>query len=471
MTRDRTNFDGTFFHSQHFVKASKTMLITVNHTILASIATFAMSTSDMDSIPLPHSSWRHPHKSWLDIIIGFVVSFLIPLHKIADTPPHEPSDHLARARGGSIIALAGVRMAMSACMKTWSNSSRCMIAQYILHVPRRNLLEQWGFENCKLDKVPPGDIAVYFYFPIALVEGKDGVTTNGTTEFGVQNIDLDNVDVLPLDVPLTIFFHGGAFVIGDAHSSWVSLVPPLLEESSKPFIIASVEYSLAPEYPFPTAVEEALTVVSYILDKCPRRKVHLSGISAGGSLSAVATMECHRRYPGRISSSLIGTAYIDPKGDSLSYYMNSSSSHLPTVGFLRWGWQAYLGLPLSKDDKTDKVTSMAELLAIKSNRTTWDECKWKGTKAERLINPVIDLPNLKGPNAPQFIITMNRADPLMDECLDLVAKIKAARAKVTHIDHIGVSVYALLHGSHCVICFMLATYSASIPSSTFRHIG
>jgi acetyl esterase/lipase len=63
----------------------------------------------------------------------------------------------------------------------------------------------------------------------------------------------------------------------------------------------SVEYSLAPEYPFPAAIIDALSVVEFLLDGNPSRKIHIGGVSAGGYLALVAGFEAFRKYPGRIS--------------------------------------------------------------------------------------------------------------------------------------------------------------------------
>jgi acetyl esterase/lipase len=68
-----------------------------------------------------------------------------------------------------------------------------------------------------------------------------------------------------------------------------------------PLIIVSVEYSLAPEHPFPAAIIDALSAVEFILDGNPSRNIHIGGVSAGGHVALVAGLEAFRKYPGRIS--------------------------------------------------------------------------------------------------------------------------------------------------------------------------
>ena len=62
----------------------------------------------------------------------------------------------------------------------------------------------------------------------------------------------------------------------------------------------SVDYSLAPDRPFPMGVIESLSVVEYFLSSNPKRNIHLSGLSAGGNLALVSSLEAHRKYPGRV---------------------------------------------------------------------------------------------------------------------------------------------------------------------------
>jgi acetyl esterase/lipase len=71
--------------------------------------------------------------------------------------------------------------------------------------------------------------------------------------------------------------------------------------SSKPLISVSVDYSLAPERPFPLGVIDALSVVDFFITSNPSRKIHISGISAGANLALVSGLEAQRKYPGRVT--------------------------------------------------------------------------------------------------------------------------------------------------------------------------
>ena len=84
-----------------------------------------------------------------------------------------------------------------------------------------------------------------------------------------------------------LYLHGGGYVLGspDSHRH---LVAALSEEASA--AVLSLRYRLAPEHPFPAAVEDAVTGYRWLLAQgfTPAR-IGIAGDSAGGGL-AVATL-------------------------------------------------------------------------------------------------------------------------------------------------------------------------------------
>jgi acetyl esterase len=91
--------------------------------------------------------------------------------------------------------------------------------------------------------------------------------------------------------PLLAYFHGGGFVFGDLDTH--DAVCRLLCRSSGAHVLA-VDYRLAPENPFPAAVEDARGALAWAhahaaqLGADPAR-VGVGGDSAGGNLAAVAS--------------------------------------------------------------------------------------------------------------------------------------------------------------------------------------
>jgi monoterpene epsilon-lactone hydrolase len=81
-----------------------------------------------------------------------------------------------------------------------------------------------------------------------------------------------------------LYLHGGGYVVGSARTG-ANLAAPIARRTGIPAV--SLDYRLAPENPFPAAVEDALAAYRELLES--GRDVVLAGDSAGGGL-AIATM-------------------------------------------------------------------------------------------------------------------------------------------------------------------------------------
>jgi acetyl esterase len=96
----------------------------------------------------------------------------------------------------------------------------------------------------------------------------------------------------PADGPLPalVYFHGGGWSIGDLNSA-DPMCRRLAAEAG--CVVVSVDYRLAPEHPFPAAVEDAFTVTADVVRRAGHYgiaadAVAVGGDSAGGNLAAVA---------------------------------------------------------------------------------------------------------------------------------------------------------------------------------------
>jgi acetyl esterase len=91
--------------------------------------------------------------------------------------------------------------------------------------------------------------------------------------------------------PLLVYFHGGGFVIGDLDTH--DMPCRLLCRDAGVHVLA-VDYRLAPEHPFPAAVDDARAAFRWACEHASElgadpRRVAVGGDSAGGNLAAVVS--------------------------------------------------------------------------------------------------------------------------------------------------------------------------------------
>ena len=110
----------------------------------------------------------------------------------------------------------------------------------------------------------------------------DDVVTAKTSLGGVPVI---NVEIQGADSDAVIFYlHGGAYAIGTAASS-VGLASQLARRAGTRLV--TVDYRLAPEHPFPAAVDDAVAAYSGLLESgLSPSSIAIAGESAGGGLAA-----------------------------------------------------------------------------------------------------------------------------------------------------------------------------------------
>ena len=98
-------------------------------------------------------------------------------------------------------------------------------------------------------------------------------------------------------LPAIIYFHGGGFVLGDL-DCYEGLCRALANEAGCRVI--SVDYRLAPEFPFPAAVEDCIAAATWIEAHAPDLGVDPNGLAvagdgAGGNLAAVTAILAKER--------------------------------------------------------------------------------------------------------------------------------------------------------------------------------
>lgn len=153
------------------------------------------------------------------------------------------------------------------------------------------------------------------------------------------------------DPPLTVFFHGGGFVICDLESH-----DPLCRAmcNAARSIVVSVDYRRAPESPFPAAIDDAYAATRWVVDSAedlgadPSR-VAVAGDSAGGNLAAAVALRARDEGAPELSFQLLIYPMTNYDFSTASYRENGEGYYV-TEAALRWYWDHYLADPADGDD-------------------------------------------------------------------------------------------------------------------------
>lgn len=145
--------------------------------------------------------------------------------------------------------------------------------------------------------------------------------------------------------PITLYFHGSAFVLGSPDLT-DGLCRTLARDGET--LIVSVDYSLAPEAPFPAAIEDAHAALRWVHDHAgamggDATRIAVAGDSAGGNIAAVLAQETRRDGP-PVRHQLLFYPVLDCAFDTPSYEANAGDPFL-SRDMMRWAWRQYLPDP------------------------------------------------------------------------------------------------------------------------------
>jgi acetyl esterase len=137
-------------------------------------------------------------------------------------------------------------------------------------------------------------------------------------------------------VPTVVLFHGGGWVIGDLDTH-DNMARSICRDGEA--VVVSVDYRLAPEAPFPAAVEDALAatrwVASHLADFGGDDRLAVAGDSAGGNLAAVVAQQLRDAGGPALAGQLLVYPAVDVTGEYASRWENAEGYFLdlPTMAW------------------------------------------------------------------------------------------------------------------------------------------
>jgi acetyl esterase/lipase len=146
--------------------------------------------------------------------------------------------------------------------------------------------------------------------------------------------------------PALVFFHGGAFVLGDRYTEELRC---LRYAAEVPCVVVSVDYRLAPEHPYPAAVDDCVAGLEWAFSHAPELdidpgRIGVGGSSAGGALAASVALRARDSGGPPLVFQLLNYPVIDDRMDTPSMRAFDATP-MWTSGATADMWVHYLGDP------------------------------------------------------------------------------------------------------------------------------
>jgi epsilon-lactone hydrolase len=234
------------------------------------------------------------------------------------------------------------------------------------------------------------------------------VTVTAAALGGVPTAEITVDGIEPRHVVL--YFHGGVYVLGDAVSA-AGLASQIGRRTRATVI--SVDYRLAPEHPYPAAVDDALAAYQALLDGgTDPSDIAFAGESAGGGLAVATLVNARDHGLPRPAAAYVMSPYAD---------------------------LTLAGTSMETKAGADPLLSRENLQARVPDYTAGQDA------AAGLISPVFaDLSGL-----PPLIIQAGSHEVLLDDAVRLARQAAAADVEVTlditpGVPHVFQAYYAIL---------------------------
>ena len=150
--------------------------------------------------------------------------------------------------------------------------------------------------------------------------------------------------------PVLVWMHGGGLVIGNSRMDDACL-RRFVEELG--IVVVSVEYRLAPDSPYPAALDDCYAAMQWVRTHAARLlvdpdRIAIGGVSAGGGLAASLAQLAYDRGEVRPVFQLLVYPMLDDRS-ALRTERASSRPMIWTPKDNRFGWESYLQRPVGSD--------------------------------------------------------------------------------------------------------------------------
>jgi len=147
-------------------------------------------------------------------------------------------------------------------------------------------------------------------------------------------------------LPIILFLHGGGWAYGDLdiHTPFADTLAAAAHAA-----VLMVDYRLAPEHPFPAALEDVQAALDWLWPNAQdhgldNNRLALAGDSAGGNLAAILARGCRDRGGPPLRAQYLACPIIDlPDPGVYASYADVGDNHGLTQADIAYYWGLYAG--------------------------------------------------------------------------------------------------------------------------------
>ena len=151
--------------------------------------------------------------------------------------------------------------------------------------------------------------------------------------------------------PALVYYHGGGFTVGsvDTHDALCRMFA-----RDAQCVVLSVDYRLAPEYTFPTAVNDAFDALNWLhanasLYGVDPARIAVGGDSAGGTLATVCAVQARDAGLPKLALQLLIYPGTSSHQQSASH-ARLAEGYLLSAETIQWFFQQYVRDPADRND-------------------------------------------------------------------------------------------------------------------------
>lgn len=233
--------------------------------------------------------------------------------------------------------------------------------------------------------------------------------------------------------PGLVFYHGGGWTLGTLDSAG-DVCRELARRGD--CAVVSVDYRLAPEHPFPAALDDAAAALRWVADERDRlgvgESLSVGGTSAGGNLAAAVALRARAALRGdpswpEIAGQLLLYPLLDPRTDTASYRENADGPFLAPAD-VTWFWENYCPGPVQRASPyaaparaaADDLAGLPPAAVVTAGH---DPLRDEGLAyADRLSEAGVPVDGRHEPGLAHGFLSMADAVPAVDAALDWVAR-------------------------------------------------